>query len=292
MNTKQKALTEVSIFYIIIGLAGWLTFDYFSSEDAVLRFFYADLSMTFVAFLFSLLKRNSSVYDPYWTLIPFYFLIVWYAYYGGAEWGIYQWICAAVVSFWSWRLSLSWARGWPGWHHEDWRYVDFRRQFGKFFQFINLSGIHLFPTLIVFLGMWGLFWVFDYGVIENPLLFYIGALLAILGTILELLGDNEIARFRKRDNPKKEDILRTGIWAYSRNPNYLGEILFWFGLLAMGFAFGAPWYTAIGSIGMLLMFIFASIPMKEKQMQKNRPEAFAKYKNEVSILIPMLPKKK
>jgi steroid 5-alpha reductase family enzyme len=140
--------------------------------------------------------------------------------------------------------------------------------------------------------MWGLFWVFDYGVIENPLLFYIGALLAILGTILELLGDNEIARFRKRENPKKEDILRTGIWAYSRNPNYLGEILFWFGLLGMGFAFGAPWYTAIGSIGMLLMFIFASIPMKEKQMQKNRPEAFLKYKNEVSILIPMLPKKK
>lgn len=292
MNSKQKALTEVSIFYIIIGLAGWLTFDYFSGEDAVLRFIYADLSMTVVTFLFSLLKRNSSVYDPYWSLIPFYFLIAWYAYYGGVEWSIYQWISVIVVSFWSWRLTLSWARGWPGWHHEDWRYVGFRRQFGKIFQVINFSAIHLFPTVIVFLGIWGLFWVFDFGVIENPLLFYIGAFISLLGGVLELLGDNEIATFRKRENPKKEDILRSGIWAYSRNPNYLGEISFWFGVFGMGFAFGAPWYTAIGSIGMLLMFLFASIPMKEKQMLKNRPEAFEKYKNEVSLLIPMPPKKK
>jgi steroid 5-alpha reductase family enzyme len=291
MTIKQKALAEVIFIYLIVGLAGWFTYNYFAEENTVLRFLYADLSMTIVTFLFSLLKRNSSVYDPYWTLIPFYFLIIWYVYFNGSDWGIYQWVCAAAVSFWSWRLSLSWARGWPGWHHEDWRYVEFRKQFGKFFQVINFLAIHLYPTVIVFLAMWGLFWVFDYGMIQNPVLFYIAAFLAFLGAFLELWGDNELARFRKRNNPKKEDILRTGIWAYSRNPNYLGEILFWFGVLGMGLAFGAPWYTSIGSIGMLLMFLFASIPMKEKQMRKNRPEAFAKYKNEVSVLFPRSPKK-
>jgi len=59
----------------------------------------------------------------------------------------------------------------------------------------------------------------------------------------------------------------------------------------MGLAFGAPWYTSLGSVGMLLMFLFASIPMKEKQMIKNRPDEFEKYKKEVSVLFPMPTKK-
>jgi len=287
MSKKQNALAEITIIYIIVGVVGWVTFHYFQDEGTVVRFIYADLSMTIVTFFFSLLKKNSSVYDAYWTVIPFYFVVQWFVYFGGADWGIYQWTCAFVISFWSWRLTLSWARGWPGWEHEDWRYVNFRKQFGQFFQPINFLAIHLYPTVIVFLSIWGLFWVFNFGAIQIPILFFFGAFLAFLGTIIELLADNDLARFRKRENKKKEDILRTGIWAYSRNPNYLGEILFWFGLLGMGLAFGAPWYTAVGSIGMLLMFLFASIPMKDKQMEKNRPEAFAKYKKEVSKLIPL-----
>ena len=292
MNKKQKALAEITVIYIIVGIIGWATFYFFQNEGVVLRFIYADLSMTIVTYLFSILKRNSSVYDAYWSLIPFYFILLWYVYFDGSQWENYQWIGAIAVSFWSWRLTLSWARGWPGWEHEDWRYVNFRKQFGKFFQPINFLAIHLYPSAIVFLGMWGLFWVFDFGEIQNVTLFYFGAFLSFLGAILELFADKELDRFRKRENKKKEDILRTGIWAYSRNPNYLGEILFWFGLLGMGLAFGAPAYTAIGSIGMLLMFLFASIPMKDKQMEKNRPEAFAKYKKEVSKLIPFPPKKR
>lgn len=291
MSSKQKAQIEVSIMYLIIGALGWWTYELLDDQETLLRFLYADLVMTVAAYVFSLIKGNSSVYDPYWTVIPFFFIIQWFVYFSGADWRIYQWIAAIVVSVWSWRLTLSWARGFPGWHHEDWRYVNFRKQFGKFFQPINFLAIHLYPTLIVFLGMWPLFYVFDFGNISNPSLFYAGAVIALLGVWFEFKADNQLDTFRKRENKKKEDILNTGIWAYSRNPNYLGEILFWFGLVGMGFAFNAPWYTALGSIGMLLMFLFASIPMKEKQMMKNRPEAFLKYKSEVSMIIPMTPKK-
>ena len=286
MSNKRRALIEVTIMYILIGVLGWVTYEVLDNEESLMRFLYADLTMTLAAFIFSLLKRNSSVYDPYWSVIPFFFIVQWFVYFGGSDWQIYEWICAIAVSLWSWRLTLSWARGFPGWHHEDWRYVNFRNQFGKFFQPINFLAIHLYPTLIVFLGMWPLFWVYDFGEIQYPILFYIGAFIAFLGIWFEYKADNQLALFRKRKNKKKEDILNTGIWAYSRNPNYLGEILFWFGLLGMGLAFSSPWYTSLGSIGMLFMFLFASIPMKEKQMIKNRPEAFKKYKNEVSALIP------
>lgn len=291
MTKKQLALTEIGIIYLIIGIVGWGTFHFFKNETIVWRFLYADLGMTVVTFAFSILKRNSSVYDAYWSVIPFYLILLWFVFYGGNEWDIYQWVAAFVVSFWAFRLTWSWGRGWPGWEHEDYRYVNFRKQFGKFFQPINFLAIHLYPTVIVFLGMWGLFWVFNFGEIQNEIVFYAGALLSVLGIFFELFADKELDRFRKGENKKKEDLLRSGIWAYSRNPNYLGEILFWFGLFGMGFAFGAPLYTAIGSLGIFLMFLFASIPMKNKQMEKNRPEAFAKYKKEVSVLIPLPPRK-
>lgn len=291
MSDKRKTLLEVTIMYLIIGTLGWGSYYILVNEEPIIRFLYADLVMTIAAFIFSLIKRNSSVYDPYWSVIPFFFIVQWFIYFGGSDWEIYQWVCAIAVSLWSWRLTLSWGRGFPGWHHEDWRYVNFRNQFEKFFQPINFLAIHLFPTLIVFLSMWPLFWIYDFGEMQYPFLFYIGAFIAFLGVWFEYTADNQLARFRKRKNKKIENILNTGIWSYSRNPNYLGEILFWFGLLGMGLAFNAPWYTSLGSIGMLLMFLFASIPMKEKQMIKKRPEVFKKYKSEVSVLIPMPSKK-
>ncbi|TYA60195.1 DUF1295 domain-containing protein [Formosa maritima] len=291
MSKKTQALIEVTIMYLIIGVLGWISYYLLGHEESVLRFLYADLVMTIATFVFSLIKKNSSVYDAYWSVIPFFFILFWFFYFGGSNWEIYQWVCAIVVSLWSWRLTLSWARGFSGWHHEDWRYVNFRNQFGKYFQPINFLAIHLYPTIIVFLGMWPLFWVFDFSDLQNPFLFYFGAFISFLGVCFEYIADNQLDGFRKRKIKNKADILNTGIWSYSRNPNYLGEILFWFGLLGMGLAFNAPWHTSLGSIGMLLMFLFASIPMKEKQMLKNRPEAFKKYKREVSVLIPF-PKKK
>ena len=292
MNPKSRALFETTVIYVILAFVGWLTFENFKIEDeSIWRFLYADLAMTVACYIISVFKKNTSVYDAYWSVIPFYFLVAWCAHYNGDTWGIEQWLAAAVISFWSWRLTLSWARGFPGWHHEDYRYVNFRSQFGKFFEPMNFLALQLYPTVIVFLGMLGLFWVFEMGTLQNALLFYLGAFVTLLGGIFELLADNELAKFRHRPNPKKEDILRTGIWGYSRNPNYLGELLFWFGILAMSIAYAAPWYAAIGFVGMLAMFLFASIPMKDKQMMKNRPEAFAQYKKEVSMLIPMPPRK-
>jgi len=288
---KENALIEVSIYYLLIAACGWFTFELLEGESSIARFFYADLAMTVLTFLFSLIKKNSSMYDPYWSVIPFYFILAWYLAYGGEDWTIYHWSAAFVVSFWSWRLTFNWGIGWPGWHHEDFRYVNFRHQFKQYFQPINFSAIHLYPTLIVFLSILGLFWVYELGQLESSALFWLGFALGIIGTLLELFADRELIRFRKRPNPKKEDLLQSGLWAHMRNPNYLGEILFWFGLMLMGFGYGAPWYIAIGPVGMLCMFVFASIPMKEKQMMKKRPAAFLDYKKRVPMLLPLGRKK-
>jgi steroid 5-alpha reductase family enzyme len=245
--------------------------------------------MTLVTFGFSIYKKNSSVYDAYWSVIPFYFVLLWFVQ-NGVFWTPLQAITALVISLWSWRLTHNWYRSWPGWEHEDWRYVNFRKQFGKHFQWINFSAIHLYPTCIVFLSMSGLFWLFDETDKEFNLLAVAGNLIAFIGILLEFFADNSLYKSRNDPNRQKGISIRTGLWKYSRNPNYLGEMLFWIGLALVGLGVAAPIWTALGALGMVLMFIFASIPMKEKRLLETRTD-FEKYKAEVSMIIPLPPKK-
>ena len=51
MNEKQKALFQVILIYVLVGLAGWATFEYFNDSEIVFRFIYADLVMTVVTFM-------------------------------------------------------------------------------------------------------------------------------------------------------------------------------------------------------------------------------------------------
>lgn len=288
MSPSKSYLPEVILFYLAIGLSGWIAYYWSDGFNTMLRFLIADLVMTVVAYGFSLYKKNSSVYDPYWTVIPFFFVVMWWVLYPSG-WGSAQYAVAIVISFWSWRLTHNWYRGFPGWHHEDWRYVNFRKQFGKYFQWINFSGIHLFPTLIVFLGLAGLFWLYDGHPKDLNFKIGIGCLVAVTGTLLELFADNTL--FRERRNPDRVagTCIRKGLWRYSRNPNYLGEMLFWIGMAQIGQGAGAPAWTLAGATAMILMFLLASIPMKEKRLLESRKD-FARYKEEVSVLIPLPPK--
>ena len=289
-HNKSKAVVEITLIYLIIGIGGYLSYHFYDPQNEKLRFLVADLVMTVLAFVFSLIKRNSSVYDAYWSVIPFYFVMLW-AWNSVEQWQAAHYLTAFSISFWSWRLTHNWYRSWTGWEHEDWRYVNFRNQFGKHFQWINFSAIHLYPTMIVFLSMTGLFFLYDGTAKELNLLVIIGNAVAIIGTLFELFADNTLFAERNNPNRQKGACIRKGLWKYSRNPNYLGEILFWFGLAAVGLGAAAPYWTLLGSIGMFLMFIFASIPLKEQRQMKTRTD-FAEYKKEVSMLIPLPPKVK
>jgi steroid 5-alpha reductase family enzyme len=287
-HNKSKAVVEIILIYLIIGIGGYLSYHFYDPQNEMLRFLVADLVMTVLAYVFSLLKRNSSVYDAYWSVIPFYFVMLW-AWNSVEQWQAAHYLTAFSISFWSWRLTHNWYRSWTGWEHEDWRYVNFRNQFGKHFQWINFSAIHLYPTMIVFLSMTGLFFLYDGTAKELNLLVIIGNAVAIIGTLFELFADNTLFAERNNPNRQKGACIRKGLWKYSRNPNYLGEILFWFGLAAVGIGAEAPYWTLLGSIGMFTMFVFASIPLKEQRQMKTRTD-FAEYKKEVSMLIPLPPK--
>jgi steroid 5-alpha reductase family enzyme len=84
----------------------------------------------------------------------------------------------------------------------------------------------------------------------------------------------------------KGKLMRNGLWKKSRHPNYLGEILTWWGLFFFSLSAGYEmWWTVAGPLTVTLMFIFISIPMLEKRELERRPE-YEQYKKEVGMLLP------
>ncbi|HBH24715.1 MAG TPA: hypothetical protein DDY13_15005 [Cytophagales bacterium] len=283
---KISALMVVTLFYVIaIGLAILLVAN-FSIENELTRVLIADFIATVIIFIFSYSTKNSSVYDPYWSVIPP--IIVVYLIWQHPEGNfIRQVIVFVLVTFWSIRLTTNWARGWSGFKQQDWRYTKLNEDTGKFYWLVSFSGIHMFPTLIVFLGCLPLFYI-----IKNPAtlhsLEYIAMAITFLGVVLEWVADEQLHYFKK--SAPKGQYMDKGLWSISRHPNYLGEITFWFGLfLFVPAAFSemnTMLYGSTGFIAMLLLFRFISIPMMDKRNLSKR-KGYDEYIKRVPILLPL-----
>lgn len=106
----------------------------------------------------------------------------------------------------------------------------------------------------------------------------------------ELVADTQIHRFVSAKQPGA--VMDRGLWAWSRHPNYFGEISFWFALALFGVA-AAPtdaWWLFVGVVAMLATFLSASIPMMERRSLARRPH-YQDVIDRVPMLIPRPPRK-
>ncbi len=244
----------------------------------------ADIIATVVVFGFSVAFKNSSLYDPYWSVVPpliaFYWLLT------GSH-NLPGYLMIATILIWSIRLTFNWCRGWQGLAQEDWRYKMLREKNPGMYPLVNFFGIHLFPTLMVFLGMLPVYFMtsrFTESTLTNPF-FLLGLLITLAATTIELAADEQMHQFKKL--AKKGAYINSGLWKFSRHPNYFGEISFWLGLWVMQMAVAPQyWWTTIGFVAMLIMFLFASIPMMETKNRKSKT-GYDNYVKRVSMLIPM-----
>ncbi len=275
----------VLIAYIIAIYAGKLSLDHIQTSSEILDMLIADVIATVIIFIFSLMSGNSSLYDPYWSLIPVPIALYWiYLFPEGNH--TRHILMLAAISIWSLRLTINWIRSWPNLLHEDWRYKKLEEDSGRMYWVVSFSGIHLFPTLFVFMGMLPVFMGSKSEAAVG--IFDIAGLLICLAAVgIEYLSDEQLRKF-KLSNPVKGANMEKGLWAISRHPNYLGEILFWFGLFffAIGDHFRENAWTAVGFIAMIILFKFISIPMMEKRLVKTKTD-YEGYQKRVSALIPM-----
>ncbi|PWR24059.1 DUF1295 domain-containing protein [Zavarzinia compransoris] len=249
----------------------------------------ADIAATLVIFGFSRHYRNSSFYDAYWSVIPPLLALHWFVQGGTAE----PWragVVTGLVWLWGIRLTANWAVHWGGLGHEDWRYALVRRRAGKAAALADLFGIHLFPTLQVFLGCLPVYAVMAYGTGPFGVLDGIAVAVTLGAIAIETVADLQLHAFTARRRPG--GFIQSGLWAWSRHPNYFGELGFWWGLMLFGLA-AAPghWYWLVpGAAAMTAMFTLASIPLMDRRSLERRP-GYAAYRQRVSALVPLPPRR-
>ena len=117
----------------------------------------------------------------------------------------------------------------------------------------------------------------------------LAAAVIVLGIGFELVADEQLRHFVV-SKPERGELLDTGLWAWSRHPNYFGEMSFWWGLWLFGVAADAIWWwTVVGPLAIALMFVFVSLPMIETRMAARR-EGWAEYVKRVPLVIPRPPR--
>tara|TARA_S200000501_G_C20466083_1_gene587280 strand:- start:255 stop:656 length:402 start_codon:yes stop_codon:yes gene_type:complete len=110
---------------------------------------------------------------------------------------------------------------------------------------------------------------------------YFGFSLCFIGVLYEIISDQQLYNFKKNNT----GIINSGLWKYSRHPNYYGEILFWWGIYFYGVSSGTVFNWIFAPIAMTIMFLYVSIPWIENKIIKTRPK-YLEYKNKVSVLSP------
>ncbi|HVH97634.1 MAG TPA: DUF1295 domain-containing protein [Enhygromyxa sp.] len=296
MSDRAAALQKIGIVYVVALLAA-IVGAYLTAaagyDSPIVQLAVADLVGTLVVFGFSVKYDNSSVYDAYWSVAPIV-LVSYLAWLGASQSAAIVRVVLVVALVWLWgvRLTHNWARGWTGFEHEDWRYRDMRAQTNKLYWLVSLLGIHLFPTVIVFLGCLPLFVItLEPG---RPLGWIDGVAALVTGAAvyLELLADNQLRDYtlhRKRPG----ETMTEGIWAWSRHPNYLGETCFWWGLWLFGVAaVGVDrWWMISGAVAVTVLFNFISIPLIERRMVARRAD-YADVQARVSRLLLWPPRRR
>jgi steroid 5-alpha reductase family enzyme len=197
-------------------------------------------------------------------------------------------VVTVLVSVWGLRLAFHIARRNRG-KKEDRRYRAWRESWGRhalvrsFFQVFLFQGLLLviisLPVTLVILSGGPGFSVLDAA----------GILVWTVGFLFEAVADFQLARF-KRSTAGAGRIMTSGLWKYSRHPNYFGEVVLWWGIYIIALSVPGGWATFLGPLLITVLILGVSgIPLLEKKYAGN-PE-FEEYRRRTSAFFP-LPQRK
>jgi steroid 5-alpha reductase family enzyme len=235
-------------------------------------------------FLISLFKRRNDVADVAWGLG--FVLLAWTSFFLSGGSGTRGVLVGVLVSVWGLRLA---------WHiharnrdkAEDYRYMAWRRQWGRWFYARSYGQVYLLQGALLFLIALPVLIINRSEGRTFGLLNGIGVCVWLCGFLFESVGDAELARFVK-DPLNRGKILQSGLWQYTRHPNYFGEVTQWWGIWLVALGVPGGWFGIVGPLTITILILRVSgIPMLEKKMAEN-PD-FAEYKRRTSVFLPWFP---
>ena len=246
-----------------------------------------------IFFVVATIIKNNSIVDIGWGLG--FVLTAWILFFVKADFGIDKIIVNVLVSLWGLRLFYYILRR-NIFAEEDFRYKKWRQDWGKwvvpraFLQVFMLQGLFMFVV-----GL-GVFWVnvtpnLDGGF--SWVLVVIGILVWILGYFFEVVGDRQLKNHIANKN-KTQKLMTTGLWKYTRHPNYFGEAVMWWGLFIIVLAMPSnsfwKYFSIISPIVITYLLRFVSgVPMLERKMKET--QGWDEYAKKTNAFIPWFQKK-
>jgi steroid 5-alpha reductase family enzyme len=247
------------------------------------------LGLMTLLWVVSLALRNSSIVDPFWGTG---FVLVNWLYFALMPDGFpaRKWLISVLVTVWGLRLSIhllrrNWGAG------EDFRYRKWREQFGARWWWVSLFRVFVLQGVLL--------WI-----ISAPLLAaqirptlnhlnvmdWIGGAVWAIGFFFEATGDHQLTRFRG-NSANKGKVLNTGVWRYTRHPNYFGDATQWWGYYLIAAA-GSGYWTIWSPILMTVMLLRVSgVALLEKTLATAKP-GYREYVDSTSAFVPWFPRKR
>ena len=234
----------------------------------------------------SVVRRNANIVDQSWGLAQIVVAAVCLV--GGEVRTARSWLCAGLVAAWGLRLSVHLGTRDRG-RGEDWRHRQ-AREAQRHFVWRSLPEVFWFQLvgggLVVGLPL--------FAVVSAPQpglgwLDAMGVVVWTVGLAVEAVADLQLARFRD-DPANRGAVLKSGIWAYSRHPNYFGEVTVWIGVALLGVAVGAWWALFSPVMVLLVVLRISGMAVMDKHLAESRGGDYEDYVRTTSAFVP-LPKR-
>jgi steroid 5-alpha reductase family enzyme len=246
------------------------------------------LGLMTLLWLISLALKNSSIVDIFWGTG---FVIAGWIYFFMSPDGylIRKLLICLLVTIWGLRLSIHiLLRNWG--KPEDFRYQKWRIESGESWWWRSWIRVFLLQGVLLWIISAPLL-AAQRSALPDHLIFldYLGVVIWLIGFYFETMGDKQLAKF-KADPVNRGQVMKSGVWKYTRHPNYFGDSAQWWGYYLIAAAAGG-WWTIFSPILMTFFLVRVSgVALLEKTM-KTRPQ-YNEYIQQTSSFIPWFPRKK
>jgi steroid 5-alpha reductase family enzyme len=237
-------------------------------------------------FFIALVKKDNSIVDVGWGIG--FILVAYITFFFCGQGRLHQKLVTFIVQIWGLRLALYiLIRNWG--KPEDFRYAQWRKEWGQHVVVRSFFQVFMLQGLIMFINTLPIVIINSTPVIHKSLewLYPVGSGIGFIGFFFEAVGDWQMYMFK--NNPHKHGVMNTGLWRYSRHPNYFGEAVQWWAMFLLAIPSGR-WYISIlapVTITFLLLRV-SGVTLLEKKYDGN--DDYSQYKRSTSSFIPWFPK--
>jgi len=246
------------------------------------------LTLMFLLWLLSLARKDASIVDTFWGIG--FTAVAWMCFAITSGYALRKLLITMLVTIWGLRLALHIFRR----NHaagEDFRYRRMRARHKERFALVSLFTVFGLQGLLMWLISLPIQMAQQSPVPDRlTWLDILGIVVWIIGFVFEAVGDWQLMRF-KADPNNLGKVMRRGLWAYTRHPNYFGDATLWWGLFFIALATPGSLWIIISPIAMsFLLMKVSGVALLEKSLVKTRPE-YQDYIRRTSAFFPWIPRR-